>query len=170
MTLRESIPRLFYGGKTTMTTRCAPAWSQALPVKPQGGLGQKYWSVNGVTWPPTSGVSEVGVFRALQPNEIVEFSALVTLKFDGSPPKTIGHLLELYYVKLCASFQIHRFKQDLQSGNVNSGQNCRFFVPCDLEIWCMILENKMAPLLYYKLCASFQIHRWIQTGVTVRKR
>ena len=35
----------------------------------------------------------------------------------------------------------------------------------------MILENKMASLLYYfKLCASFQIHRWIQTGVTVRKR
>ena len=28
-----------------------------------------------------------------------------------------------------------------------------------------------APLLYYiKLCASLQIHQWIQTGVTVRKR
>ena len=36
MPLRESIPRLFNGGKTTMTTRCAPACSQALPVKPQG--------------------------------------------------------------------------------------------------------------------------------------
>ena len=34
--LRESIPRLFNGGTTTMTTRCAPACSQALPVKPQG--------------------------------------------------------------------------------------------------------------------------------------
>ena len=34
--LRESIPRLFNGGKTIMTTRCAPACSQALPVKPQG--------------------------------------------------------------------------------------------------------------------------------------
>ena len=34
--LRESIPRLCDGGKTTMTTRCAPACSQALPVKPQG--------------------------------------------------------------------------------------------------------------------------------------
>ena len=73
-------------------------------------------------------VSEVGVFRALQPNEIVEFSALVTLKFDGSPPKTIGHLLELYYVKLCASFQIHRFKQDLQSGNAQFGSKLPIFL------------------------------------------
>ena len=46
-----------------------------------------------------------------------------------------------------------------------------FFVPCDLEIWWMALENNRAPLLYYiKLCASFQIHRWIQIGITVRKR
>ena len=49
--------------------------------------------------------------------------------------------------------------------------NRRFFSPCDLEIWWMTLENNKAPLLYcIKLCASFQIHRWIQTGVTVRKR
>ena len=52
-----------------------------------------------------------------------------------------------------------------------SGQNRWFFVPCDLEIWWMTLENNRAPLLYYiKLCASFQSHGWIQTGVTVRKR
>ena len=48
--------------------------------------------------------------------------------------------------------------------------NHRFFSPCDLEIWWMTLENNRAPLLYYtKLCASFQIHRWIETEVTVRK-
>ena len=53
---------------------------------------------------------------------------------------------------------------------LNSGQNRRFFVLCDLEIWWMTLENNRAPLLYYsKLCASFQIHRWIETEVTVRK-
>ena len=34
----------------------------------------------------------------------------------------------------------------------------------------MTLKNNRAPLLYYiKLCASFQIHRWIQTWVTVWK-
>ena len=35
----------------------------------------------------------------------------------------------------------------------------------------MTLKYNRAPLLYYiKLCASFQIHQWIKTGVTVRKR
>ena len=49
--------------------------------------------------------------------------------------------------------------------------NRRFFSLCDLEILWMTLKNNGAPLLYYvKLCASFQIHQWIQTGVTVQKR
>ena len=53
---------------------------------------------------------------------------------------------------------------------LNSDQNRQFFVPCDLEIWWMTLENNMAPLLYYlKLCASFQSHQWIQTRITVQK-
>ena len=35
----------------------------------------------------------------------------------------------------------------------------------------MTLKNNRAPLLcYFKLCASFCSHWWIQTGVTVRKR
>ena len=35
----------------------------------------------------------------------------------------------------------------------------------------MTPKNNKARLLYYiKLCVSFQIHQWIQTGVTVRKR
>ena len=46
-----------------------------------------------------------------------------------------------------------------------------FLVPCDLEIWWITLKNNRTPLLYnIKLCASFQSHRWIQTGVAVRKR
>ena len=54
---------------------------------------------------------------------------------------------------------------------LNFGQNCRFFVPCDLEIWRMTLKNNRAPLMcYFKLCASFDSHLWIQNGVTVRKR
>ena len=45
------------------------------------------------------------------------------------------------------------------------------FEPCDLEIWWMTLKNNRAPLLcYFKLCASFRSHWWLQTGVTVRKR
>ena len=53
----------------------------------------------------------------------------------------------------------------------NLGQNRWCFVPCDLEIWWITLENNRAPLLCcFKLCATFHSHRWIQTGVAVRKR
>ena len=53
----------------------------------------------------------------------------------------------------------------------NLGQNRWFFVPCDLEIWWMTLENnRVSPLCCFKLCATFHSHRWIQTGVTVQKR
>ena len=53
----------------------------------------------------------------------------------------------------------------------NLGQIRRFLEPCDLEIWRMTLKNNRAPLLcYFKLYASFRSHRWIQAGVTVRKR
>ena len=79
----------------------------------------------------------------------------------------------LYYIKLCASFQIHRWIQTevtirKRSIRVKIGD---FFVPCDLEIWWVTLVNNRAPLLYYiKLCALFQSHWWIQTEVTGRKR
>ena len=40
--------------------------------------------------------------------------------------------------------------------------------PCN---WRMTLKNNRAPLLpYFKLCASYCSHWWIQTRVTVRKR
>ena len=48
--------------------------------------------------------------------------------------------------------------------------NRRFFQPCDLKLWWMTSQNYRAPLLHYiNLCPSSQTHRWIQTGVTVRK-
>ena len=53
----------------------------------------------------------------------------------------------------------------------NLGQIRWCFVPCDLEIWWMNLESNRASLLCcFRLCATFHSHRWIQTGVTVRKR
>ena len=49
--------------------------------------------------------------------------------------------------------------------------NRQFSSLCDLEIWWMTSKNNRAPLLYYiKLCASFQVHQWMQTEVTVQKR
>ena len=50
--LRESIPRLFDVGWSTMTTRCAPTCSQALPVKPQGvwARGIEAWAGSRDLW------------------------------------------------------------------------------------------------------------------------
>ena len=102
--------------------------------------------------------------------QIDDFSARVTLKFDGWPWKTIGHL---FYTT--SSFVRH-FKPSVKSNlsyspkTLNSGQNRLFFVPCDVEIWRMTLNNYRAPLLCsFKLCAVFHSHWRIQTGVTVRK-
>ena len=48
--------------------------------------------------------------------------------------------------------------------NLKLDSNRQFFCPCDREIWWMTLQNNGAPLLcYFKLCASFCTHWWIQT-------
>ena len=149
----------------------------------------------------------------------------MTLKFDGWPKKTIGHIFYTMSSFVNHFKSIAEFKLELQSGNaqfrsilaiffpvwpwnlmdnigkqqgtssilhqalciisnpsvksnlsytpetLNSGKIGDFFVPCGLEIWWMTLKNNRAPDLYYiKLFASFQSHRLIQAGVTVRKR
>ena len=79
----------------------------------------------------------------------------------------------LCYFKLCAPFCNHWW--------IKTGVTVRkrpiwvkfrqFLEPCDLEIWRMTLQNNRAPLLcYFKLCASFHTHWWIEIWVTVRKR
>ena len=94
----------------------------------------------------------------------------MAFKFNGWPRKTIGHLFFamssfVHYFK-----SIGEFKLDFSPETLKSGQNRRFFAPCDLQIWRMTLKSNRAPLLcYFKLCASFHSHWWIQTGVTVRK-
>ena len=103
--------------------------------------------------------------------KIGNFLSRVTLKFHGWHWKTIG---QLFYTT--SSFVHHfkvmgEFKLVLQCGNAQFGSKRQFFIPCELKIWWMTLEKNRAPLLYYvKLCASFQIHRGIHTGVTVWKR
>ena len=149
----------------------------------------------------------------------------VTLKFDGWPWKTIGHLFCAIPSFVQNFVAIGEFKLELQSGNAQSGSKStiflavwpwnltddlqkqygtspklyqaiciisssyvnsnwsyspetpnlgqirRFLEPRDLEIWRMTFKNNRAPLLcYFKLCAAFCSHWWIQTGVTVRKR
>ena len=138
-----------------------------------------------------------------------DFYSRATLKFDGWPCKTIGHLFYATSSFVHRFVPIGEFKLKLQSGNAQFGSkstifwavwpknftddpqqgksegfdscdrpsnlkldsNRQFFRPCDREIWWMTLQNNRAPLLcYFKLCASFCTHWWIQTWVTVRKR
>ena len=74
----------------------------------------------------------------------------------------------LYCLKLCVSFQSHRW---IRTGVTVQKPSIRvkigeFFVPCDFEIWQMTLKNKRAPLLCcLKLCESFCSSQWIQIGV-----
>ena len=78
----------------------------------------------------------------------------------------------LCYFKVCAAFHSHWWFQtgDTVRKRPIWGQIWRFLAPCDLEISRMTLKNNRAPLLcYFKVCASFGSHWWIQTGVTVRK-
>ena len=76
-----------------------------------------------------------------------------------------------WWCPLCCVHYIVYILANKDNLKKNLGQIRRFLEPCDLEIWRMTLKNNRAPLLcYLKLYASFRNHRWIQAGVTVRKR
>ena len=106
----------------------------------------------------------------------------VTLTFDLWPWPFAWTLLWSLVITL-ENFMMIRWWEHSQQGKSEGFDSCdrpsnlaqiwsksSIFQPCDLEIWWMTFENNRAPLLYYiKLCASFQIHRWIETEVTVRK-
>ena len=97
------------------------------------------------------------------------FLSRMTFKFDGWPGETIGHL------SYATSFNSHPW--------IQTGVTVRkrpiwvkisdFLSRVTLEFdwqWLMTLKNNRAPLLcYLKLCATFHSHRWIKTGVTLRK-
>ena len=100
------------------------------------------------------------------------FWSRVTLKFDGCPWKTIGYTSSMLLQALCIISQPSvNSNWSWSPETPNLGQIRQFLKPCDLEIWRMTLQNNRAPLLcYFKLCASFHTHWWIQIWVTVRKR
>ena len=59
--------------------------------------------------------------------QIVNFSARVTVKFDGWPCKTIGHLFYATSSFVHLFVPIGEFKLKLQSGNAQSGSNSTIF-------------------------------------------
>ena len=79
----------------------------------------------------------------------------------------------LCYFKLSTSFRSHWWIQTWVTVRKRSiwVKFDDFLELCDIEIWRMALQNNRAPLLcYFKLCAPFRSHWWIQTSITVRKR
>ena len=101
-----------------------------------------------------------------------DFLSRVTLKFEGWPWKTIGHLFYANTSFVHHFVAIGEYKLELQSGNAQARSNSTIFravwpwnLTDDLE------KNNRAPLLCcFQLCAWFHCHMWIQTGVRVRKR
>ena len=59
--------------------------------------------------------------------QIVNFSARVTVKFDGWPRKTIGHLFYATSSFVHHFVAIGEFELELQSGNAQSGWNSTIF-------------------------------------------
>ena len=100
-----------------------------------------------------------------------DFFSRVTLKFDGWPWKKKGTSSMLLQALCSISYPLVNSNWSYSPETPNLGQIRCFLEPCDLEIWRMTFKNNRAPLLcYFKLCAAFHSHWWIQTGVTVRKR
>ena len=88
---------------------------------------------------------------------------------------TLDHCPCIFSTDPCCQYKNKANLRDLiaATGLVISNwiQIVNFFRPCDREIWRMTLQYNRAPLLcYFKLCASFRSHWWIQTSITVRKR
>ena len=91
----------------------------------------------------------------------------ITLKNNRAP--FLGH------IKLCTLFQSHQW---IQTGVTI--QKCSIQVKMANFLSHLALKfdtqhghniiNRASLLCYFKLCAWFHCHMWIQTGVTVRKR
>ena len=62
-------------------------------------------------------IAATGLGILLELDSIVDFSARVTLKFDGWPQKTIGHLFYATLRFLHHFVAISEFKLELKSGN-----------------------------------------------------
>ena len=106
-------------------------------------------------------------------------------RLDGCPPFRVGYgwlitshrkLADIIFHLCLAWYQIIYLVSENKQGksegfdscdrpsNLKLDSNRQFFRPCDREIWWMTLQNNRAPLLcYFKLCASFCTHWWIQT-------
>ena len=99
------------------------------------------------------------------------FLAVWPRNFTDDPQKQLGTSSMLLQALCIIWYPLVNWNWSYSLETPNLGKIWRFFEPCDLEIWRMTLQHNWAPLLcYFKLCASFLSHWWIQTGATVLKR
>ena len=152
----------------TENTICRAAWSQLKTI------GHLFYAISSFVqhFVPTGEFKlELQSGNAQSGSNSMIFKSRVTLKFDGSPWITIGHLIMLFQALCSISYPLVNSNWSYSPETPNLGQIRRFLEPCDLEIWRMALKNNREPLLSnIKLCVSFCHHMWIQTRVTVRKR
>ena len=115
VSLRVSIPRLLNEGTTTMTARFAPALKPGPPSQTPGdlGLGQRYWSVSEVTWPPNL---ELRRWRSSGP------SSLMSQNFTRCPVDTINWFKDTIVFAILGVFHVFQIsaRQKIQS---NTKQN-----------------------------------------------
>ena len=152
----------------TENTICRAAWSQLKTI------GHLFYATSSFVYhfvpmgefklELQSGNAQFGsnstIFRAVRPWNLTD-----------DLEKQKGTSSMLLQALCCISYPLVNSNWSNSPLTPNLGQIWRFLEPCDLEIWRMTLKNNRAPLLYYfKLCAAFHSHWWIQTGVTVRKR
>ena len=100
------------GGMTTMTTLCAPACSQVIPVKPQGVWPELLKHDRG-HMTEESGVSEAGVFRAPQPNDMTKY--VVIYMQSTLLPKQHNKCLETCMMKGTANDKSSGFSSSIGS-------------------------------------------------------
>ena len=94
----------------------------------------------------------------------------VTLKFYRWPWKTIGHLFYATSSFVHHFVAIGEIKLKSQPGNAQFGSKSTILWAVWPSNLTDDLENNRASILcYFKLCASFRSHWWIQTRVAVRK-
>ena len=91
--------------------------------------------------------------------QIINFSVLVTVKFDGWPRKNNRTLL--YYVKLCASFQIHWW---IQTGFTVQKQTCHFSMwtrrsPFFTPLLCVVSVFSIISVFYSFPWKNINLHK-----------
>ena len=100
-----------------------------------------------------------------RPEIIFKLPCAMTLTFDLLTPKSIGHILDSWWVSVWSFMIIGGLQSQLSSGN-------RFQITMrhDLDLWPFDPKiNRAHPWLMGSKCMNFHDHRWITESVIVRK-